>query len=620
MNSLPVFFSFIENNDLEGARNVAPWGEFSGPRSMTNVVGLALIAALAEPNPHRWCKSLLQFIAVHADQLHPDTKGTLVLKIMAVVLHALAHPKTAAEVWALTNQDPFLFRHTAQALLATDEVFRFTSSLLADCPEVPGTPFRYLRLIKSYREEILLRDRRVTEIFAYCFLLNSRIFPLIREIRVVLLKNISRTCFTDLQQQGVALLHVRAEKGLWRQGAEAELGRTILWRELRAVWKKDAYAAIRLDRWEDWAQLPFLMQYAGNNPRKKLAVLSVIMNELLGYQHGDKALEVGALYYKEALLTILDQHFSYFSKKGHLEGTIKFILDQLDDRDLLHPADISRLTAIFAKQKITPVVRDFYYSLVYPYLIRFHHPEQGFNQAAILLKRPMCDIIHCRDFEKICLVRDASTAIHTEWSYHARLLWHHLQFSDIHVENFDLQERMAQFGEEVPEINCSLYVSLLYHAALPEYCPSFLPHCPEFIRLTHEYALHEAGEGYGRTHTEFTEQVARASGIAESLFRFLASIFDNHIPLEYTDGQVQVLRFRLFQFVETIFPKLNTRREKFFEELLNLFEKAPWLVFSVTLVSLFDFLPQHTNEEIERFYAALKPLGAKNIFQLKEKL
>ena len=604
------FCTDIVQGDIGARIGAAPWGDYQGERNFTGFVGLALMTILKMRNRDRLeaTKALVELAKKNVELLKPHTCGTLALSIFSCALERLGYPKTSKQMNTLVPRVPTPF--TFNGPYITKELSAFVNGLLLGVTAPIASEKKMGKIIETYHEEPR-RNSSDSILLYHCFSKSGPQEPLTAKTRRALLRIFPLDNAYPELVPVVQNMVTRAETGMWKARAQGVIGRQLLLKELKenfavnfdifldrykTVFKvnfKEYFPAIDTDPLQRlrlhvnnmdllsepaWAAIVDYIAAVSGKPQEALALLDELNTRLLGEEAGERAREIGAKVYKGCLLNLLKDNIAFFLDANHQNerSTVSFLIDKTDEAALLFPPDITALTTIFAEVKEpSPICISFYFSLVYPYLTRFHHPREGYASAMVLLNAMVT--LNPQNLDKMVLCRDFLQMDFSRYPFIpdvAALLWPSLNLVPPNIAPFDLAQALNNFQEDH---SLRDYIDILYYGALPQNRIMMQQYIAYFINETTQFAKEQAD--ITGSHTEFCENFASVSGIGEGLLRLLTQIIPS-TPPNYPPTVVH-LQEKVWNFVWTVYPSLSTRHAYFIRELLALALKAPWITATV---------------------------------------
>ena len=594
-------------------------------------------------------KALVELAQKNVELLKPHTCGTLALAVFSCALDRLGFPKTSKKMNTLVPKVPTPF--TFNGPYITKELSAFVNGLLMGVTAPIASENKMGKIIETYHEEPRGNGSDSILLF-HCFSKSGPPKPLTKKTRHALLRIFPLDKAYPALVPVVQNMVARAETGLWKARALGDIGRLVLLKDLKENFAenfdivlsryervlkvnfKEYFPAIDTDSLQrlrlhvnnmnllaepDWAALLDYVIPVSKQPQETLALLDELNTRLLGEEEGEEARELGAKAFKGCLFHLLKDNIAFFLDENQEEqrATFSFLIDKTDEAALLFPPDITALTNIFAEVKEPSLICiSFYHRLVYPYLTRFHHPREGYTSAMVLLKAVAT--LNVQNLDKVVLCRDFLQMDLSNSHFMpdvAALLWPSLHLVPPGVAPFDLTQALNNFQEDH---SISEYVDILHYGALPQnrhimlqcsaYCSAY------FITETTVFAQEQAD--ITGPHTEFCENFASVSGIAEGLLRLLTQIMPN-TPPDHPPVVVH-LQEKVWNFVWTVYPSLSTRHAYFMRELLALAQNAPWITATVKYTfKMPDVVEWYAEDEKAEMNALLQQLHQANLCALE---
>lgn len=607
----------IERGDLPAAMRIVPWACYPGPKNCGALVAVALgqIEDFSKEHYSRLNRSLLQFVERHLKQLPPNFCGQVALGILA---------NFAGEL-GLKNSSQCLNNFAEQVISWNSK------------NTVPETCFFVQRLLELEKnplisEAAILRflKRNASDgsgetppsfdlLVIYALLKIGPQGALSRNVRKALLQTWPQTADCDLSRKTVAFMRERAFSGFWRMLCRKHVGVGVLYADLKESLGKyfpffikthgemlgfplltiypqfthdfilqlqALIPGINYDSCEDWDQLAFLFK---KTKTKSEQMFELLHDLYLGVKEQGEKFE----RFKKILLLWMEQHLGYLQWNSTKRGCFVEMVRECDQQNLLYQKDISQITHTFHTHSHIPSMKYFYYECVYPFLMKYRHPQDSLPLAINLLRE--------RTFDELCCCIDfpnfyTPDVIPPGNSSLPALLSHDLGFSLTWIRSPNLERALDRFHEhESPLELYEIYYHLLRDGDLQRI----------FLRRSTAVVDDILGlwevEDQQSEESSYPEQCKQAV-VQSAYFECLLSILSVGVPAEkseLSEEEYRPLQTCTREFIRFAYTKLTVRHDFFIRKLLRLQRKVPWLLEGFKHTFAFPPDDSHADREAE---------------------
>lgn len=451
-------------------------------------------------------------------------------------------------------------------------------------------------------------DPELDNLFLHCFIRTTPNAPLPLRRRLAVLRLLTLEV-TEIQKVALREIGARAKGGLWRKGADEELGQAIFLVDLRSVFQdkfpnflkvNGEVLGTTLERYyphypndhvlqvqvhaetmdlvssDDWKQLSAIVSSTSGFTEQIFNILANLEVRMMNDGDEEQIFEVGGCDFKQALFSIIAKDLAYFLKSPNAKerSALVAIFHRLDLASQLSPQEIIAITRIFgAERNRTAILYELYLNLLSPFLIRHSLPLQALGYGIQLLQtQSFSDLVLFRDFPKVFPFLQPDFTHEGEAHIRACLLWPELQIPLPANLNSRLELALIGCKNIHHPIN---FLSLLNLATQPENGPLLRKRIPDLIQYTEGFIDLERTLMKEWCWKKQCEGSIEILAVAEALLKVLSAVS----PEEHSEE----ISTQFAQFISKIHPMLAGSDNRFFDSLIDLANKAPSLFSGLTI-------------------------------------